>query len=222
MKKNKVFKMLLLLLAWLTLPNQIFSQGVLQIKSLEGFDTLNVLVEDLSPDLEQAGLTRAQIKTDVEIKLHRVGFKIPSIEKGFFTPYIYLHISVGAPKTNSGFFSFTVKTALRQEIVLKRNKSITLFAPTWETTAGGVGTDKIREIRDVISDQVDEFINDYLKANTSTAKQSVNPQPSYIPSPPAVKAKQDDSPFTAIYVGGNKQPEVEVFNDSNRTHFIWI
>jgi hypothetical protein len=212
MQKNRIFTTFFLFLFWLALPNQIFSQ----VETLAGFDTLKVLVEGFDPDLVQAGVTETQIQTDVEIKLRQAGFKVKDKEE-MFSPYIYLYINVSSNNKN-GIFAVSVHTSLTQEVYLDRDKSIDTLASTWDTgDIGLISRGNVRSLRDTISDQVDRFINDYLKANASTRKQSIRPP---LPPPPAQTTKQDDSPFTSVYVGGNGPPEVEVFNDSDRTLYL--
>lgn len=219
MTKNKILTTFFLFLVWLALPNQIFSQYPSQVKTLAGFDTLKVVVEDLTPQMEQAGLTVEQIQTDVEIKLRKAGFKVKD-KDAVFDPYIYLYTKVSSFKQD-GNFAIDVKTTLNQRVLLERNKSIGNSSTTWETDYIGIaGEGYVRGIRDLISDQVDRFINDWLKANASTTSEKETPQSTYVPVPPPPKAKQQDSPFTATYVGGNRLPTVEIFNDTDRTIYF--
>lgn len=220
MQKNRILKILFLFLLSIIEPSLIIAQtSAEEINTLDGFDTLEVIVGELNPDLERIGLTKAQIQTDVEIKLRRAGFKVKG-EKELFTPYILLVIRVGSNKNRNGIFALDIRTSLFQKVFLERKKSISVLSTTWEVeNIGTVGEENVKDVRNLISDQVDKFINDWLKANSSTQNQSLKQQPTYIPPPPAT-SKEDDSPFTATYVGGNSPPTVEVFNDSNRTMYF--
>jgi hypothetical protein len=182
---------------------------------------LNVLVEPLDPEMERLGLTKEQIQTDVEIKLRKTGFNVKGKDE-FFFPYIYLYINLGSFHSDSGSVAYTIGTSLNQEVLLDRNKTVNTIASTWSTgSIGIVGQSNVRQLRDKISDQVDEFINNWLKANASTTSQKKTPQSTYVPPPPPPpKAKQQDSPFTATYVGGNSLPTVEIFNDTDRTMYF--
>lgn len=214
--------MIFLFLVCLALPNQIFPQSDPEQESLKGFDTLKVVVEHLEPDLEQAGLTRDQIQTDVEIKLRRAGFIVKGKNEVFF-PYIYLYIQLTSFEKNSGF-AFNIAISLKQEVSLSRNKSVSLLSATWDTNITGyLPKSDVGKLREAILAQVDLFINDYLKANGRTSNQSdeLGKFLEEIRTPTTIKKnKQDDSPFTAVYVGGNKPPEVEVFNDSDKTLYL--
>jgi hypothetical protein len=220
MKPNRIIKLLLLILVFFVIPKQVFSQNDVN-KTLQGFNTLKVLVESLKPEMERLGLTEEQIQTDVEIKLRKTGFNVKGKDQIFF-PLIYLYINLQSIHSDSGLVTYNLETSLEQEVLLDRNKTIDTIASTWSTSVtGNVGRNNVRQLRDVISDQVDEFINNWLKANASTTSQKKTPQSTYVPpSPPPPKAKQQDSPFTATYVGGNRLPTVEIFNDTDRTMYF--
>lgn len=218
MKTNRIIKLLLLILVFFVIPKQIFSQNDVD-KTLQGFNTLKVLVESLNPEMERLGLTGEQIQTDVEIKLRKTGFNVKGKDEIFF-PFIYLYINLQSFHSDSGSVAYHLETSLNQEVLLDRNKTVDTLASTWSTgEIGAVGQGKVRQLRDGISDQVDKFINNWLKANASTTSQKKTPQSTYVP-PPLPKAKQQDSPFTATYVGGNRLPTIEIFNDTDRTIYV--
>jgi hypothetical protein len=201
------------------MPKQIFSQNDVK-KTLKGFNTLKVYVEPLDPEMERLGLTREQIQTDVEIKLRKTGFNVIAIGESF-SPVIYLYITLHSYHSGSGSIAYYIETSLRQEVLLDRNTSVNIIASTWSSAELGiVSQSKVRQLRDQISKKVDKFINAWLKANASTTSEKETPRSTYVPPPPPPKAKQDDSPFTATYVGGNKLPTVEIFNDTDRTMYF--
>ena len=138
-------------------------------KSLRGLQGVNVLIERLSSDAEQAGLNSTNIQTDVELKLRLAGIKVLSEEESIKQrgyPYLYVDAIVGVSKNPSGLAYYSVRCALKQAVTLTRDDSISTIATTWDTSiAGLVGTNKLQNIRDDIKDLVDEFINDYLSVN---------------------------------------------------------
>lgn len=222
MQKNGIFKLIFLFLVCLVLPEQIFSQGR-NIESLTGVKSLTVLIEGLESDLEQTGITKEQIQTVVEIKLRLAKIRVESSENNF-TPYAMLYINIGSLNTDKGGFSLSIDTSLEQFVNLRRDKSISFLTSTWRTKSTAyIAKQNIREIKDLVSDQIDMFINDYLKANAIIQKQNDNlPDLSKyeVKKPPTSATKEKDSPFTATYVGGNRPPTVEIFNDSNRTMYF--
>jgi hypothetical protein len=44
--------------------------------TLRGLDGVQVVVEDLQPDVERNGLTRQQLQTDVELRLRKAGIRV--------------------------------------------------------------------------------------------------------------------------------------------------
>jgi len=173
MQKSKILTMLFLFFGCLALPNQTFSQTDAAVKTLSGFDTLKVEVEQLAPDLEKAGITKEQIQTDIETKLKAAGIKVKKSSETV-APYVVLHVSVNSIDNGVGGFAVSVNTALNQLVVLDRKKSVTSVAGTWESKSiVSVTKEKVQAIRNFVNLQIDLFINAYRKANTS----SMTPNP---------------------------------------------
>ncbi len=55
-------------------------------ESLRGIPGVYVLIEHLNPDAESDGLTRTQLRTDVELKLRLAGIKVFTREERFLGP----------------------------------------------------------------------------------------------------------------------------------------
>ncbi len=216
MTKCKIFTILFLFLICLVKPIQIFSQGRANIRTLSGFDSLFLLSFQLAPELEEEGVTKKQLDNDIKIKLSKAGIKTTDKfgegKDNLIQLQVFVFVYPDWNQNNS--FSGDIKTSLNQRVILDRNQSISLIAPTWDMSTR-VFRQSAMSVRDIVLDQIDNFINDYLKANASTAGEKVSPQPTYIP-----KKKQDNSPFKAVYVGGNVAPTIEVFNDTDRTMYF--
>lgn len=128
--------------------------------SLKGLKGVQVLVEPLQTEVEQGGLNKASIQTDVELKLRQAGITVLT-EEG--TPYLYIDVN-----TSSGsLYAYFVGVKLCQTVRLDRDPSIqVLLATTWDVgEVGTVGRVNLRSIRDRIKDLVDMFINAYLSVN---------------------------------------------------------
>ena len=136
-------------------------------RSLRGIHALRVVVEDLSSAVEQAGLHRTDIQTDVELKLRLAGIKVLPEDAQPLSPYLYVNANVHANvilgQYDSGRHSYAVDCELHQYVILARDESIRTMAATW--IVGFAGTSNLQQIRDSIKDLVDEFINDYLSVN---------------------------------------------------------
>jgi membrane-bound lytic murein transglycosylase D len=63
-------------------------------RSLRGIQALRVVVEDLSSAVEQAGLHRTDIQTDVELKLRLAGIKVLPEDAQPLSPYLYVNANV--------------------------------------------------------------------------------------------------------------------------------
>jgi len=222
MLKSKIVIFLFFLFV-IFVPKQVFSQKSYIVEALQGMDTLRVKVV-LQPDMEQAGLREKRIQTVVEIKLRQAGIKVKSEDERNSPQENFLYIQVNSLKTDESFFATNITTALLQNAILERNKSKTILATVWETSnIGTVSIAKAGMLIEQISEQVDEFINDWLKANSSARSSISIPDKKLQESdaPPLPRnEKKTDSPFTATYVGGNRLPTVEIFNDTDRTMYF--
>jgi hypothetical protein len=131
-------------------------------RTLRGIKAVRVVVEDISDNANNDGLTVDQIRTDVELRFRRNGVAIA--ESGLFLiPYVYVnaHLLRGP----SGLYVFNCEVELNQPVVLESGSS--RLAPTWSMSVlGSVGKEKMPQtIRDTVGDLVDRFINAYLGAN---------------------------------------------------------
>lgn len=136
-------------------------------ESLRGLSGVSVTVEALSPATEEAGLTKADVLTDVELKLRLAGIPVLN-EKQWIeapgAPYLYLAVTVS--NRSNGLWAFSISVELMQRVVLERRPESGLFASTWSTDyVGSVGSTNIRSVRENIKDQIDKFINAYLAVN---------------------------------------------------------
>ena len=136
-------------------------------ESLQGIRGLAVVIEPLSSEIARAGLTFTDIRTDVELKLRLAGIKVLTIEESVNepgSPWLYVNANVGL---SNNFVFYSIFVELKQSARLTRDASIMSHnATTWHTaTTGFGGNSRVREIRNVIKDLVDEFINAYLSVN---------------------------------------------------------
>ena len=135
-------------------------------RSLKGLKALNVAVEDLKPEVEQGGLNKTSIQSDVELKLRQAGIAVLTKAEMRATPgapYLYINVS-----THSGsLYSVSITVELCQAVRLDRDPSLWLpDATTWSVMGVGVvGQDKLPELRDGIKHYIDQFISAYLSVN---------------------------------------------------------
>jgi hypothetical protein len=137
---------------------------------LKGLTGVCLVVEPLNDDLEQAGLHKADIRTDVQRKLQQAGIRVLTLQEGMGTtgmPLLYIHV-LTHKNARVPLYAFAITVELKEDVALRRNPQIIVITATvWEVGqyAGLVGQDKIPELRDYVKDLVDEFCNAYLTAN---------------------------------------------------------
>jgi hypothetical protein len=137
--------------------------------SLKGLQGVFVLVEDLNPPEEQAGLKTADIQADAEQNLRTAGIPLLGKTQNIDTPgmpTLYISVSV-ASSTATDLWPFSVDVNLEQQATLKRSPDT--FVPTavtWHVgSIGAVNKSDIRSVRDRVNEQVAKFVNAYFKVN---------------------------------------------------------
>jgi hypothetical protein len=130
--------------------------------TLKGISAVYVVVEELSDSAKALGLTAGGIQTDVELKLVLAGLNVVTREEGQKIPgrpFIYIRITV----TKSAEAAY-VAVELDETAQLERNNQRTFRVTTWDTgTISAHPTAQI--IREVVKDDVAEFLNDWLSVN---------------------------------------------------------
>lgn len=137
-------------------------------ESLAGLAGVHVLVEPMDADVEQEELAQSTLRTDVEVKLRQAGIRVLTMTESALapgSPYLYLRVSM-LRVPEMPLYAVNIHLELDQRVMLARNPTIALLAPTWSTASTGVaGMNKLDWLRERVRDQVDRFINAYLAAN---------------------------------------------------------
>jgi hypothetical protein len=140
-------------------------------KSLRGLQGLEVSVEELSDEVERAGLHKTDIQTDIELKLRLAGINVLTKEESLRLPgypFLYVNVSVqlNHGSATSELASYALNCELHQYVTLARDLSISTDASTWDRgRVGLVGTNNLKKIRDDLRDLIDKFVNAYLSVN---------------------------------------------------------
>jgi len=137
--------------------------------SLYGLPGVYVLVESLNLDLEKDGLTKDQLRKEVEGQLRNAGVRVLTREEKFKTegnPQLYVNVNL--LKSSSPFaYAYSVEISLEQEVALVRKPNRRTVATTWsQGSVGIVGVANLRAIRETVKGRVDHFIHDYWAANS--------------------------------------------------------
>jgi len=134
--------------------------------TLRGIKEVNLVIESIEPEIQNLGLTQAQVQADVEAKLRAANIAIaPGIERG--RPAVYLYVQVMRPEKINRLF-YSISLSLLQNVVLERDPNVKTNTDTWLVRVLGMssGTEAIRaDIRSLL----DQFIEDYRQANVKKA-----------------------------------------------------
>ena len=128
--------------------------------SLQGITGVRVVIEDISPEAEGAGLTKARVQSDVEAWLRKNGVAVDSRAAEQF------YVDVDTGKGAAGGYAYGIDVGLRQPATLQRTGK-TVLADTWsDGTVGSATAAKLANtVRDQLRDLLDEFIEEYVAAN---------------------------------------------------------
>jgi hypothetical protein len=124
--------------------------------ALKGIKAIFVLVGDLPQKAAEIGLTTERIKTATELKLRGEGISVPNYS--YEDPYLYISINVV-------YQAFSIEVSLRENVALKRDKSINCRAATWLNSITGVHSNDPNYIIDGLQVVLDFFLHDYYSAN---------------------------------------------------------
>ena len=150
-------------------------------ESLRGLKQLCVVVEDLGSDIQNDGLDRSAVQTDVEVKLRLAGIQVVTCQEASKTPggpLLVVNINSMLAK-DLGLYAVNVELSFEQTVLLEHlefrqdahvetNPDVwRIFATTWiDSGLLTVGKTRVSQaVRDSIRDKVDKFINDYLAVN---------------------------------------------------------
>jgi len=132
-----------------------------QRATLKGIAIVEVVVEAMDPVAEGDGLTRSQLRTDVELRLRQAAITVGPTLTG------HLYVNVDTEKSDHGqTYAYNVSVQYIQQVVLARDPTAPIFATTWET--GGVGmiaASRLREVRQDVANYLDRFVKAYLEQN---------------------------------------------------------
>lgn len=136
--------------------------------TLRGLSGVEIEIAPVSPELEDAGVTRQLLQAEVEQQVRRAGiavFVFTSQEASTRPDIAFFAISVSALSHDLGVYAYSVDLALYQSATLLRD-STPLSVPTWTTgSLGLVGESRLRTIVKTVSTSVDHFIQAYRAVN---------------------------------------------------------
>jgi hypothetical protein len=136
------------------------------IKSLIGLPGLRVSIIFDVADAPEAGLTTADLQTDVELQLRLAGIHVPSAAERHGAVYPDVLVIVEASKMSLTVgYAFAVLAVVKQSVTLASGARMS--ATTWNTGwVGSAPADGFRQVvRESVKDQVNKLLNDWLTVN---------------------------------------------------------
>lgn len=140
------------------------------VKTLKGLAGVQVVVEDVAPDLTASGIKASDIQLSVEALLNAAGIKVyDEDEWKADSAHPYLYIRINSVKTaDTSLFAYSLDVELHQTVNLVQNSDVTTLASTWETGSFGlVPVASVRRICDAVNLDVGEFVTDYNEQNST-------------------------------------------------------
>jgi len=127
--------------------------------NLKGIGPLDLIIEDLQPDLERGQLTRAMLQTVVEDRLHQSDIALSKTAD----PYIYLNVNSFA--INKDLYAYSIDLHVNASVMLAETGQVTV-ATIWSVAAlGRVSSTRLPTIINDVINQVDKLANDYVAVN---------------------------------------------------------
>jgi hypothetical protein len=126
-----------------------------------------VVVEDLSSDVEEQGLTKSHLIQQVESRLQTANIRLLTSKECFDSPgRPYLYLDMNTHNTGAGIYGYSIRLELNQETLLARDLTVRANATTWTIGRVGVaGTRHLPALAEEALSMVDEFIRAYRGAN---------------------------------------------------------
>jgi len=180
------------------LPSPTPQAGVVATQqSLQGLVGIRVVVKKHNLDTAKYGLTFDELQTEIESRLRSRGVQVVAREEysGASRTGI-LHIDVlPLIAEATGFCAVSINVALVQNVILTGQDTTRLCqATTWERrTVALCDTESLKEIPKTVVGFVDQFVKDYIAAN-STLRQPANGGSGVEPWSPAGEPQPTKTP----------------------------
>jgi hypothetical protein len=139
------------------------------IKTLRGIDRINIIIEDLTADSRNGGITESDLQTQAELALKQIGINVTDsnsrVAKSSFVPVLYLSLSTDRA---DNFQTFLIRLEFLQAVSLARDPTIKASsATTWSTARFGTVDEHnyASKVRSVLTIMLQTFQDDFLSVN---------------------------------------------------------
>ena len=147
--------------------------------TLRGLQGVSVLIEDLTPENERAGLTTQQLQIDVEGQLQHAGIPVLTKDQAFHVqgaPFLYVYVHLLPHPIGLTAYSSLLEVNQRASLDLNGSSA---SVSTWSVQRlGTVGSRHLAAVRNDVRGQVDHFINVYRSVNSPPADRAMPPSTS--------------------------------------------
>lgn len=146
----------------LLLPQATQAQNT--VSPLAGLRAVQVVVESLPPRVAETGLVASQIQTDVELRLRQSGIQVLSDASAIL--YVNINMTSYEPQD---VHAYTVTVELERPVTLPSLHNATLLATVWSARSSIGMAPLVRaalRARESLSDQVSQFLNEWLAADS--------------------------------------------------------
>jgi hypothetical protein len=131
--------------------------------SLQGLGAVQVVVENLAPDIAKDGLDRERIKAAVEQQLQQAHITVEAQAENA----LYIHL--GTVKNEADLYSYSLSLQLLQLVLLFRDPGLVTWGTTWSLAqVGAIAPPKLSELDSLIARGVNAFIEDYQTVNPTS------------------------------------------------------
>jgi hypothetical protein len=85
-------------------------------------------------------------------------------------PYIYVNVDA-LRNASFPFYAYNIRVELFQELESVARPGVMISGITWQNTrVGSVGASNLRQVRDDLKDDMDQFVNDWRTANPPVSR----------------------------------------------------
>ena len=176
-KKQPVVLIALVLVLVVPFPSTALAlNSEVNRETLRGLKGVKVLIEELSSDIEKAGLARNQIQEIAETKLRKAGIRVLTQEECYKTPgepYLYININLNPGKAGEEKYAYSIDIGVIQNVALERDPKQKTYAVTWSTGGvGSIGREFLSRLQESVEDLVSIFIGAFLSVNQETSSKT--------------------------------------------------
>lgn len=138
-------------------------------RTLHGLDAVGLVIENVHPDAERRGVSKATLEKDIALRLEQAGVRVLANgqEEGVpGRPLLRLQVAI-TPLDDLPLYNATVTLQLRQSACLTRNLIICETVTTWEDAGvtHAVGVSRLASVQQDVRDMIDRFLDAYRAEN---------------------------------------------------------